>query len=179
MTWTRINYCSFTITQGATNFGVNDKLVLTSVAASSYSCAPGASSGLQSSSPISYCAENGGSFTSYPTGENWSTGTYMAAKGLMGASTTPVVMWRLPSMNDYEQADIDGIRMVLPDMGIVGTSRPVADASTGGNSGSNGDEWTATLFSGNRAGAWIWSDMYGNLNTQTFTTSYPIHCVGR
>jgi hypothetical protein len=174
-TWSRSNYCSFTLTQGSTNWAANDTILLTSVVAGTYSCYPGDASGQQPASPMSYCAENGGSFTNYPAGETWTSGTYMAAKGLMGANSTPAVYWRLPTINDYEQANVDGIRMVMPDMGIVGASRPNIDGSTGGT-----NEWSASLLSILRYYVWYFNGSGGDLTTSSrFNTSFAVRCVGR
>ncbi len=181
VTWSRANYCSFTITQGATNFAANDYLKLTSIA-STYSCAPGAASGLQPASPLSYCAEADGAFTSYPPGENWATGTYMPAKGLMGENSTPSVRWRLPTLPDFEIALVDGIDHVMPDMGYAGSMRPNNDESPGGFGG-----WTATLYPTHNA-AWF-VNYIRQISSTTFNVvtdvqtegTEPIltRCVGR
>ncbi len=175
-TWSRANYCSFTLTQGATNWAANDTILLASVGASTYSCYPGAASALQPASPMSYCAENGGSFTNYPAGETWTSGTYMAAKGLMGANSTPSVYWRLPTIHDYELAEVNGIRMVMPDLGIAGTSRPNIDGSTGGSAVA---EWSASLVSTSRNNVWSFSSYLGIVSASGRTSTYPVRCVGR
>jgi hypothetical protein len=174
-TWSRTNYCSFTLTQGTTNWAANDTMIITSVAAATYSCAAGAASGLQPSSPMSYCAEADGAFTNYPAGENWASGSYMSAKGLMGENSTPAVRWRLATREDDEQASVDGIRMVMPDMGTSGGTRPNIDGSAGGSS----YEWTATLWSQNRSNAIEYSGNNGYSTNATLTTLYPVRCVGR
>jgi len=136
------NYCHFTITQGSTPFASGDTFTLYSVAASE-SCTPGAASALQPALPISLCVEGAGFDQTAGGSENWATGTYSPAKGYMGATSTDKVLWRLPTLNDYEQADLDGIAMVLPDMGIYGSVRPAIDASIGATTG----EWSATTSS--------------------------------
>lgn len=173
VTWGRANNCSFTITQGAVNFAVNDKFVIDSDAAASYSCAAGAAAGLQPASPVSYCAEAAG--LNAPAGENWGTGTYMAAKGLLGKNSTPGVRWRLPHIEDYKLADVNGIRFVLPDMGIAGTSRPIIDGSTGSAS----YEWSASVDSNVRYYSWSFYGSSGDVNNYTRISSNLARCVGR
>lgn len=175
VTWSRANYCSFTLTQGATNFAVNDKFVLQSVQAASYSCAPGAGSGLQPASPISYCAE--AASVNASAGENWGTGVYLAAKGGMGKTPTaqsPSVRWRLPSIYDYNVANANGIRFVMPDMGIAGANRPSIDGSVGGNA-----EWSASLVSDDRYYAWNFYSFYGFVYNNFRRNSFSARCVGR
>jgi hypothetical protein len=173
VTWSRAGFCSFTITQGAVNYAANDKQILTSVAAASYSCAPGAGSLLQPASPVSFCAEAAG--VNAPAGENWGTGTYLAAKGALGANSTPSVRWRLPTIHDYEQAEINGIRQVFPDMGIAGTNRPVID----GSPGATNYEWSASLYSSFRGVSWVFYGGDGYVGGNLRGTSYPVRCVGR
>lgn len=175
VTWSRANYCSFTLTQGSTNFAVNDKFVLQSVQAASYSCAPNAASGLQPAIPISYCAE--AASVNASLGENWGTGVYLAAKGGMGKTATaqsPSVRWRLPSINDYKIADANGIRFVFPDMGIPGANRPSIDGSVGGNW-----EWSSSLVSNNRSTAWNFVSNNGLVFSNNRLNSNSARCVGR
>lgn len=175
VTWSRANYCSFTLTQGATNFAVNDKFALQSVQAASHSCAPGAASGLQPASPISYCAEEA-SVNASAT-ENWGTGVYLAAKGGMGKTATaqsPSIRWRLPSINDYKIADVNGIRFVMPDMGIAGTNRQSIDSSVSGNA-----EWSASLLSSGRISAWSFNSSAGYVAGASRNLTYSARCVGR
>ena len=174
VTWSRSGYCSFTITQGSQNFASGDTFVVASMDASTYSCAPGAASGLQPASPISYCAEAAG--LNPPSGENWSGGIYLAAKGLMGANSTPSVRWRLPTIHDYEQAELDGIRFILPDMGAGGSTRPIIDTSPG----SSNYEWASTVFSGARSNSWYYVSWGGWVYfTSPRNTIYWARCVGR
>lgn len=172
VTWSRANFCSFTITQGSVNFAVNDKFILNSVSEIN-SCSPGAGSGLQPASPISYCAEASG--VGNPPGEDWTNGIYMSAKGGMGKTITPQspsIRWRLPSIEDYMLANVNGIRFVMPDMGIVGTSRPVIDGSPGGSW-----EWSSTLVSNNRTSAWYFTS--GFVSNDFRTSLGAVRCVGR
>lgn len=173
MTWSRANYCSFTITQGAVNFAANDRFVIDSDSAATYSCAPGAASGLQPASPVSYCAESAG--VNAAAGENWGAGTYFAAKGGMGKNSMPAVRWRFPSIEDYKLADVNGMRFVLPDMGIAGTNRPQID----GSPGSSSYEWSGSVVSSNRSYSWIFFGDLGNVSVNFRYNASSVRCVGR
>jgi hypothetical protein len=95
--------------------------------------------------------------------DNWQAGTYSAAKGGMGAnSTTLKVRWRLPTINDYEQANIDGIRSVMPDMGAFGTN-----------------EWSASVYSSNRSNAWYFVSFTGLVSNILRSFNFAVRCVGR
>jgi hypothetical protein len=99
--------------------------------------------------------------------ENYTLGSasYSTAKGGMGASsTTLAVRWRLPTKWDYQQADNDGVRSVMPDMG----ASPEANG-----------EWSASLFSGNRFNAWDFNGRYGSINFNNRNFSFAVRCVGR
>ncbi|OFZ56408.1 MAG: hypothetical protein A2428_15670 [Bdellovibrionales bacterium RIFOXYC1_FULL_54_43] len=83
---------------------------------------------------------------------------YTASKGGMGRASTPSVVWRLPTIYDYKQADIDGIRFVLPNMHY--------------------NFWTATVRASARANAWTFIGQTGEQMNATRSTVYPIRCVG-
>lgn len=172
-TFGRANYCSFTITQGAVNFVNGDIFQLNSVAASSYSCDPVANN-LQPTTPISYCTEGAG-FNQTNAGENWGSGTYMAAKGRLGRNATPSVAWRLPTINDYKQADVNGVRFVMPDMGIAGNTRPNRDGSTGVVNA----EWSSSVSSFNRIYSWSFYPDFGYVYFFNRVNTYAVRCVGR
>lgn len=174
VTWSRSNFCSFTITQGAVNFAANDKFVIDSDEGAFFSCGPGAAAGLQPASPVSYCAEATG--LNATAGENWVTGTYFAAKGRMGKNSTPPVRWRLPTIEDYMTANVNGIRFVLPDMGIVGASRPQIDGSQGGVAAW---EWSASVSSSFRYGSWVFNGEAGHVNYFGRVAFYRVRCLGR
>lgn len=119
----------------------------------------------------SYCAETGtipataSEAVGSTVGGAWS-GSYLSAKGSMGAqssASSPSVYWRLPTMYDYEQANIDGIRLVMPDMG---TSE-------------NYTEWTATIRSTTRTFAWYFTGGVGYVENNDRTTTNAVRCVGR
>ncbi len=98
--------------------------------------------------------------------ENFAAGTYAAAKGGMGAnSATLKVRWRLPTMNDYKLADVDGLRFVMPDMNAF-------DATPNW-------EWSSSVYSINRSYGLIFLGSYGFVNNDTRNTNYVVRCVGR
>jgi hypothetical protein len=68
----------------------------------------------------------------------------------------------MPNRYDFEQADINGIRFVMPDMIAVGLTA----------------EWIATVYSNARANAYIFGSD-GNLSYGGRTLAYTTRCVGR
>ncbi|HPI41616.1 MAG TPA: hypothetical protein PLJ21_12480, partial [Pseudobdellovibrionaceae bacterium] len=173
VTWGRAGYCQFTIIQGSSNFVANDKFEIKSTLATSYSCAAGAASGLQPASPVSYCAESAG--LNAPAGETWSAGGYVAAKGGLGKLSTPFVRWRAPSIKDYKVADANGIRFVMPDMGIAGVSRPTPDGSTG----STEHEWTSSVNSFERKSSMFFMSPTAPIPLIARARNFGARCVGR
>ena len=108
------------------------------------------------------CTGAGGTWTANT--DNFGAGTYSAAKGGMGASSATLkVQWRLPTINDYKLADVDGIRSVMPDMGAF----------------SHGYEWSASVDSNFRGVAWIFNGGFGDVNNSLRSTSGAVRCVGR
>jgi len=170
VTWSRANYCSFTLTQGSTNFAVNDRFTLQSNQNSAYSCAP--SGPLQPASPVSYCAEAAG--LNAGVGDDWVTPVYMTAKGGLGKNSTPGVRWRSPSIDDYKIADANGVRFVMPDMGIGGASRPSPDGSVAG-----GVEWSSSVVSNFRYSAWFFYADVGYVFSNNRFITNGARCVGR
>ena len=82
------------------------------------------------------CTTAGGTWTA--NADNWAAGNYGAQKGGMGANSAVLkIRWRLPTIHDFELAEVDGIRFVMPDMGAFSTSF----------------EWTSGSVSYNRANA--------------------------
>ena len=169
-TYSDAGECSFTLTQGAVNFAANDRFTLQSVQNSTYSCAP--SGPLQPASPVSYCAEAAG--LNSDAGENWGTGSYFTAKGGLGKNSTPGVRWRSPSIDDYKLADVNGVRFVMPDMGIGGASRPAPDGSVAG-----GVEWSSSVVSSNRFSAWFFFAGSGSVSSNGRGSTNGARCVGR
>ncbi|MBK7961667.1 MAG: hypothetical protein IPK04_11025 [Bdellovibrionales bacterium] len=169
-TYSDAGECSFTITQGVVNFAANDKFTLQSVLNATYSCAAGGP--LQPESPVSYCAEAAG--LNSDAGENWGAGSYFTAKGGLGKNSTPGVRWRAPSLGDYMQANVNGIRFVMPDMGIAGASRPSPDGSVVGSA-----EWSSSVVSSGRGVAWVFYADIGYVLNVIRDFTYGARCVGR
>lgn len=65
---------------------------------------------------ISACYEDGGVLFTDVDNITSPNSIDPAGKAGLGFSSTPSVKWRLPTRNDYYQAEIDGIRFVMPDM---------------------------------------------------------------
>lgn len=71
------------------------------------------------------------------------------------------ITWRLPTRNDYLQADLDGLRFVLKPDGGTGF-------------------WTATVdsLSATRNAAWVYQQTQGTLEKVSFTTDKNVRCIG-
>ena len=76
----------------------------------------------------------------------------------MGVPTTDIT-WRLPTRADYLQADLNGLRFVLPR----------TDAAV----------WTATVSGENRENAWSIIPKTGELTSVVRSTNLAVRCVGR
>jgi hypothetical protein len=119
---------------------------------------PGWCSNGQAHSSAAGCTGAGGTWTANT--DDWGTGTYSDAKGGMGAGSTPAVRWRLPTAYDYKLADVNGLRLVLPDSTAV-------------------YEWTASVSSSNRGSAHEFHGGAGTLLAGTRSSFAPFRCVGR
>ncbi len=76
------------------------------------------------------------------------------------------VKWRLPTRNDYLQADLDGLRFLRK------TANDEIDSY-----------WTATMASDpkgtvSRTKAWLYSPAQGTLKSDTLTVAHEIRCIG-
>ncbi len=71
----------------------------------------------------------------------------------------PHIVWRLPTRNDYLQADLDGARFVLPNRGLA---------------------WTATINSNiiTRNEAWAYRLTNGTLEVSELTSLRQVRCIG-
>ncbi len=78
-------------------------------------------------------------------------------------ATTPSVLWRAPTMYDYMIANQNGLRFVMPDMQDT----------------NQGDEWTATIFSADRAQAWTFNGATGQRKIQNRSFLNSMRCIGR
>jgi hypothetical protein len=107
----------------------------------------------------SWCAEVGGLTT--PTGvTNGTTFEFDSAKGGMRWTTTPAVKWRLPTKYDFDVAEHNGIRHVLPNM-----ATPTAF-------------WSASVYSSYRDYAWQFSGSYSDVNGGLRSSTSGVRCVG-
>ncbi len=92
------------------------------------------------------------------------TYAFYEEKGYMlhdASSNSPSIFWRLPTKYDYQQADNDGMRFVLPNMSAAGYV------------------WSASVVSVNRFFAWVFNGSNGNVSYNGRFNSYPVLCVGR
>lgn len=80
-------------------------------------------------------------------------------------TSAPKIHWRIPTMYDYEVAEYNGIRFVLPDMG---TQRGIPLV-----------EWTATVNSANRSEAWGINSMDGAHRVINRSDLAGVRCIGR
>lgn len=108
---------------------------------------------------ISGCFEGAGFTTTDATIDNLGK----VGMNLAGSGTSPKIAWRLPTLYDYEVADANGLRFVLPDLGTNG----------------NLDEWTATISSSIRSRAWVYNGAQGVHSTKARTLTSAFRCVGR
>lgn len=107
---------------------------------------------------ISACFEDGNvNFTTTDAG------IHNAGKAGLMRSSTPAVKWRLPSVYDQQQANINGIRFVFPDMGTNSINY----------------EWSASVYSGYRYYAWMFVPGDGSFVYGSRNSSSAVRCVGR
>ncbi len=104
--------------------------------------------------PESWCTEDPGLNT---------PGTYDSMKGGMRFAATggsPSVVWRLPTVYDYQMANIDGFRFPLPNMGF--------------------DFWSASVLSNNRGRGWYFEGNGASFDSDGRNVGgYSVRCVGR
>lgn len=105
----------------------------------------------------------------FEDGQNYFTNTDgtidSAGKAGLGLSSTPSVAWRLPSMNDYYLAEVNGIRFVLPD-----TLSNITEEK----------EWAVTTLSSNTNAGILYYAKMGSISAGTRTaTASTARCVGR
>lgn len=72
------------------------------------------------------------------------------------------VFWRVPSMYDYILANHNGLRFVLPDIGV-----------------NTDEEWTATTSASNRKNAWTFSGKTGARQYKQRNNPAAVRCIGR
>lgn len=78
----------------------------------------------------------------------------------IGLNSTPKIVWRLPTLNDYYRALADGLLHVVPD-----------------SKGSGTWEWSATVFSLNKALAWDVSTQLGEVGNDDRRGYNAARCV--
>lgn len=91
------------------------------------------------------------------------------------STTTPAVRWRIPTILDYEIAEYDGIRMVLPDMG---GNLALSDIETEWT-GTTHANWTGSSY--NYSSAWTFNSRSGAhaLSTRSTSSNVGVRCIGR
>ena len=105
---------------------------------------------------ISACAEYTGFTTTDADISN-------AGKSNLNLASSPKVAWRAPTMYDYMIANANGLRFVMPDM----------------QTNFQGDEWTSTVYSADRAQAWTFNGSTGQRKVQNRSFSNSLRCIGR
>jgi hypothetical protein len=103
--------------------------------------------------PESRCTEDAGLST---------PGTYDSMKGGMrfaATGTSPSVVWRLPTLHEYQMANIDGICFALPNMAF--------------------DFWSASVLSSDREYALLFKGAQGRPFEDPRYINYHVRCVGR
>lgn len=99
--------------------------------------------------------------------------TNTPGKGGLSKGSPTAVAWRLPTKGDYEQANANGLRFVMPDTGsnITGATSTY--------------EWTASVLSAavpaNRTSAWMFDSLLGDFTTNARNnfTNVGVRCIGR
>ena len=79
--------------------------------------------------------------------------------GKITSVSSPLVRWRLPTRSDWHQADMDGLRYVLPNL--------------------TASFWSTTVDSTNRDAAWYFYGVTGYTFNDFRDSSYAVRCVGR
>jgi hypothetical protein len=110
--------------------------------------------------PISVCADagaianhNGVATYQNPDGTNGTFDERPAKGNLTGASR----QWRLPTSEDWQIANVNGIRKVLPNMDV--------------------NFWSSSSYSNNRLSAWYFYGDNGNMNVEYRIGTYSVRCV--
>jgi hypothetical protein len=100
---------------------------------------------------VSACFEDDGTYFTQ-------AGTDQLGKGGLSRTSSPVVGWRLPTIYDFQQANINGLRFVVPDVNV---------------------EWSASVYSLNRGNAWIFYSDGGHVSGGSRSYDFAVRCVGR
>lgn len=114
-----------------------------------------------SNSAVSACYEGLGFTLDDPGIDN-------AGKADLTKSSSLAVGWRLPTIYDYEIGEYNGIRFVLPDMGVALKNKIGSFF-----------EWTATVNSNNKAEAWVVPAVLGGQVLLNRSNTARVRCIGR
>ncbi len=106
--------------------------------------------------PESWCTEDAG-FNTPGAYDSMKAGMRLAATG-----TSPSVVWRLPTLWDYHQAEVDGIRFVLPNI----------------PTGIFAYVWSASVFSRDREQAWSFDAEDSYFTSGSRANDRSVRCVG-
>ncbi|MEY4617670.1 MAG: hypothetical protein RJB66_2630 [Pseudomonadota bacterium] len=87
---------------------------------------------------------------------------------LLKSSTTLPVAWRLPTIYDFDVGEYNGMRFVLPDMGVALKGIPGTFY-----------EWTATVSSSNSREAWVVPSLLGGHGKIDRSMTARVRCIGR
>lgn len=103
-----------------------------------------------------YCTN--GTYQNQTTPESWcgNADTGAAMKGNIGSAEN--IIWRLPTIYDWKQADVNGIRFVLPNM--------------------NYWFWSASVVSYNRSSARQFYGDSGDVDNSNRDSGYAVRCIG-
>lgn len=117
---------------------------------------------------VSACFEETGFTDNHSDIPQFSHGTVPSGKaagkaGIHSTSASQKIYWRLPTIYDYRIAHYNGMKFVLPDM-------------AGANAN---EEWTASVYSGDRAKAWTFQSASGQKSFKTRTLRIAARCIGR
>jgi hypothetical protein len=118
---------------------------------------------MQPASPVSVCIDagvlNGGEGTSGYTyvGPSGETGDDTNGYSFKGNIISTQATWRLPSINDWKLADVNGIRKVLPNM--------------------DNFFWSSSSYSYVRSDAWNFQGGYGGMGSGYRVRTYSVRCV--
>jgi hypothetical protein len=115
-------------------------------------------------SSMNWCKASGNSESLTPTTTVDCSTLGAQVSACVGASLSEMadqVKWRLPTRNDYLQADLNGLRFVL-------------------NRENNPGLWTATIrgTSSGRSEAWIYSSKEGTLLSDKLENEKQVRCIG-
>ncbi len=121
-------------------------------------CSDNATQTCQPDTPISVCADASviAGLNGIP---NYTTPDNNYPKGNLGVASTPVVSWRLPTIEDWRQANLNGARKVLPNM-----TTPTF--------------WSASSFSVFRSNGWLYYGSTGEETKDNRNVAYSVRCIG-